>query len=111
MDKEIFESKKTIAYFLWEYTNCDNTFCLWQCAENIAQYFKREKLFHPENVFDIIYSHKNKPLYINFIRQIAFRIFLYTQNKDEKFNWYAAEKLISNSECLLAILKIANQNN
>ena len=107
MDKEIFESTKLAAYFLWEYTNCDNALSSWQCAENIAQYFKNENLFCSESIFSVIRLPKNNFSYINFIRQIAFRIFIYTKNNDDKANWYAAEKLIFNREFLLAVLNVA----
>lgn len=109
MDKNVFESTKLVAYFLWEYTNCDNALSLWQCSENIAQYFKSENFFRAQDVSDIINSPKESSSYINFIRQIAFRIFIYTQNNDDKANWFSAEKLIFNCECLLAILNVARK--
>ncbi len=110
MNNEVFEATKIAAYFLWEYTNHNNALKLWQCAENIAAYFKNEKLLDMKNVHKIIYLPVDDPAYINFVRNISFRIFVFTQNSDDKFNWFAAEKLILNSEWLLAIITVANKN-
>lgn len=107
MDKKVFESTKLVAYFLWEYTNCSNALFLWNCAEDIIKYFKSEAVFDSQDIQKIICLPPVSSDYINFMRNIAFRIFIYTNNYDDKFNWFVAEKLIFNSECLSAILKIS----
>ena len=109
MNNQVFESTKLAAYFLWEYTNHNNALSLWQCAENIANYFHNKNLLSIKNIHDIIYLPKNNPAYVNFIRNISFRIFIYTNNFDDKFNWFTSEKLVTNSEWLLAVLNIANK--
>ncbi len=102
-----FNDVKVISYFLWEYTNHDNALGLWSCAEDIACHFEEYGLTMED--FRIIRSLSKTDLnYIAFIRQIAYRIYVYTQNEDHILNWYVAERLIMNGEWCDAIIRVAN---
>lgn len=107
MDGERLEATKLAAYFLWEHTNYKNALELWYCAEDIAMYLKTKHLIHQKNIDDIVHRGVYNYSYVSFIRNIAFRLFVYTKNNNSEFNWYAAEKLISNKEWCYALLKIS----
>lgn len=107
MDARVFNNQKLIAYFLWEYTKHENSISLWHCAKSIAKYFCEKNIFDNNSLEKIIYLPKDKTKYIDFIRNISYRIFLFDKNHDNNLNWFAAEKIIFNAESRFAILKLA----
>lgn len=103
----LFDNTKVAAYFLWEYTNCENALSLWYCAEDLASYFERKNYLSPGDVSDILQESVYDMRRVAFVRHIAFRIFVYTGKIDKLNNWYVAERLLANQEWLDSICKIA----
>ncbi len=104
----MFENTKITAYYLWEYTKFDNALNLWHCAEDIAYYFEINDLLTFQQVLQITQSSKHETQYIDFIRNIAFRIHICTGCNNALHNWYIAERVIFNHECLVALLEVTN---
>ncbi len=103
----IFDDIKVIAYFLWEYTHSDNALGLWTCAEDIACHFEEFDLSMDDFAY-IKGLSKYDYNYISLLREIAYRIYVYTGNEDHIFNWFVAERLIENGEWCNAIVKVAS---
>jgi len=95
MDKSWFECTKIVAYYLWEHTGYDNALDLWYAAEDIACFFEQANILDNEMVDSIVRLGTTSGGYIWFVRHIAYRLYLYTQNPDELTNWFLAERLIS----------------
>ena len=106
MNEFIMDKTKQAAYFLWEYTQHDNPLNHWYCAEDIACFFEERGIFNQEAMDGItrggIYTHT----YIDFMRHIAFRIFIYTNQENALTNWFAGERLIANNEWCEAMFGI-----
>ena len=100
MKDKLFNSIKVLSYFLWEYTNYDNTLKLWCCAEDIVCFLAENNIKTKENFMAIIYSDKTSEEYKEFIRNISYKIFDYTDIEDNEKNWFIAEKFIKNYECI-----------
>jgi hypothetical protein len=107
MNIQLMNDTKIAAYFLWEETNYDHPLSLWYCAEDIACFFSRGGILHDKIVLDICAKSVYDDAYIEFVRNVAFRIFIYTNETDADFNWFAAEKLLRNSEWRAAIVNMA----
>ena len=95
------------SYFLWEYSKCNDALSMWYCAEDIARYFKMNDIFSIEVLSKIIKKGIYNLDYINFVRNVAFRIYVFTNNSDDIFNWMIAEKLINNMEWCASITRAA----
>ncbi len=108
MLSELMDCTKVCAYFLWEYTQHDNPLCHWHCAEDIACLLETRGILSVSTIKDMIRRGRYDYSYVEFVRKISFMIFTYTNNKNSYMNWYAAERLLANSEWLDAIVKIAN---
>lgn len=108
MSDELFENTKLAAYYLWEYTGCDNALSLWYCAEDLAAYFERKNYLTHMDLSDILQESVYDMRRVSFIRHIAYRIFVYASNNDKLANWYSAERLTENKEWLAAVCKIAS---
>jgi len=107
MNTQLFDSTKVTAYFLWEYTQCDNALGLWTCAEDIANYMEFAGIFSPEKIKEITDNGLFSFEYIGFLRHIAFRIHVYSRQEDAETNWFAAERLINNYEWCVSVTQIA----
>lgn len=112
MKEKLFEDIKLAAYFLWEYShsndNDDNALKLWYCAEDLACFFQRSGIYtkyHIQSILDKGIYHLH---YIEFVRNIAFRIFWFTGNDDRNSNWYVAEQVLQNEEWRKAIIDASN---
>jgi len=107
MSAQLFDCTKVTAYFLWEYTHCDNALGLWTCAEDIANFMEFADIFTPESIRDIqakgLYSYE----YIDFMRNIAFRIHVYSGQDHAETNWFTAERLVGNDEWCRSVTDIA----
>lgn len=108
MNTDLFEQTKVTAYFLWEYTKHGNALNLWYCAEDMACYLERMGLSGIEKIKSIKLLGKYDMEYVAFIRHLAFRIYVYTQEEDSLTNWFAAEKLIDNEEWSHSITRMAS---
>jgi hypothetical protein len=107
MNQPLFENTKLAAYFLWERTACENTLNLWNCAEDIACYLEQNEILSSERIVDFLKYGRFDIRYIQFVRHISFRIYLYTGREDSLANWFAAESLLENGEWRSAIAAMA----
>lgn len=107
MNTELFENTKIAAYFLWEYTQHDNALELWYCAEDLGCFMERNAYLHPDIIQDIKMRGVYNYSYVLFVRNIAYRIFLYTGQINSVNNWYLAEELLKNDEWCSALTRIA----
>lgn len=104
----LYNFTKTASYFLWEYTKCEHALNLWRCAEDIAFYAERHDVLTVSQIQTILHMGKQNYAYSDFIRNIAFRIYLFTGVNDSKINWFTAERLAYNMEWCAAITGMAN---
>lgn len=109
MDSVLFEKTKIAAYFLWEYTHHANSLNLWSCAEDIACYFEQFRLESVNDIREILRKGYKDEEYIQFVRQIAYRIYIYTNVTNAQYNWAAAEKLLLNGEWCNAMIYMADE--
>lgn len=107
MKEKLFESINITAYFLWEYTHNGNALALWCCAEDIANFFQRTGITEVEKLNTILEKGKYNSEYVMFVRNIAYRIYLYTGHNNPKENWFIAESLITNNEWSTNIVNAA----
>ena len=105
MKEEIFNCVKVLSYFLWEYTKHDNTLQLWCCSEDIICFLAENDIKTKNDFMRIISLGKKDEVYKKFVRNIAYKIFEYTDEKSNDKNWFAAEKFIRNSECIDACIR------
>lgn len=108
MKDRLFESIKVSSYFLWEYTKSDNALQLWCCSEDLACFFQRNGITSSAILDDILNKGKHNPMYVDFVRNISYRIFMYTGNTDHTQNWFLAEKLLTNAEWKNAMVTASN---
>ncbi len=107
MKEKLFASINVASYFLWEYSQSDNALGLWCCAEDIANMFQKKGITNLERLNAILILGKKNEEYIQFLRDISYKIYSYTKNIDHIKNWFLAEALINNSEWINAILTAA----
>lgn len=107
MKEKLFNSINVAAYFLWEYTQSDNALGLWYCAEDIANFLERNGVITHDKLSGILSSDKDDVNYVDFVRQIAYRIYFYTNDSDDRSNWFIAETLLNNYEWQEVILSAA----
>lgn len=105
------KNTKLAAYFLWEYTGADDTLNLWYCAEDMACFLERQGILGGGRLEAILALGVRDPGYIQFVRHIAFRVYIYTGNSDALFNWLTAERLLGNGEWRQAVLYMAKTYN
>jgi len=107
MNIDLFNSTKLAAYFLWETTQYGNALELWYCAEDIASFMERFQVETEADVEAVLRQGKTDPGYIEFLRHVAFRIYIYTNREDADTNWFDAERLVCNVEWRRASVAIA----
>ncbi len=107
MKGELFNSIKILSYFLWEYTQYDNALRLWCCAEDIVCFLSENDIITKEDFMNVISLDKREDMYKDFIRNIAYKIFCYTNNSSNDRNWFIAEKFVRNYECIEACVNAA----
>lgn len=107
MKERLFESINVASYFLWEYSHSDNALGLWCCAEDIANMFQKKGIINSQRFDEILKFGKESAEYIQFLRDISYKIYAYTKNIDHIKNWFLAERLINNMEWKNAILTAA----
>ncbi len=101
------ESTKVASYLLWEETNFGNALDLWYCAENIAYFMESNDILTMDKLNAVLTKPKYDYGYVNFVRKIAFAIYLSTGNSDNLNNWYVAERLLNNREWCYHIIHMA----
>ncbi len=107
MKETLIEKTKVAAYLLWEKTKHDNPLHHWYCSEDIACFFEKWNILDENSIVRIIQKGVYDLGYIEFIRHIAYRIYIYTNNNDDFFNWLCAENLIKNGEWRQSIISMA----
>jgi len=104
----MFECTKEASYILWEHTQESNTLDLWYCAEDIARYFEKKDIMDRETVYATMNMNTYNSEYVAFVREIAYRLYVYSGCDDDLTNWYIAERLLTISEWLDALIKMAS---
>lgn len=102
-----FECTKVVSYYLWEHTGCENALGLWYAAEDIAAFFEQTNILDTEMVNSIKRLGLGSEGYIWFVRNIAYRLYIYTNNHDDIANWYLAEQLLNNPAWLQNLTAMA----
>ena len=100
------DNMKRAAYLIWEVIEHDNALAVWRCAECMSVMLERigvHSSFELERVVKRGIYHQE---YIEFVRKIAYLLYLHTGNDDLK-NWYGAEKLIQNAEWRAVMSELA----
>jgi len=108
MEEKLFDDTKLAAYHLWEHTRLDNTLQLWYCVEDIACFLKQSDILTDTQFEAIVRLNEHDLGYIQFVRHIAYRIYVYTGNSDALFNWYTTENLLGNMEWRQALVGMAS---
>lgn len=107
MKDELYENVKEATFILWQYANnSDNALGLWNCTEEIALVFESNNIKTIEDINGILELGTNSPIYIDFVRQITYRIYRYTENSDKIQNWFVGEKALADKEWKEAIMKV-----
>lgn len=116
MVRNWFECTKVAAYYLWENTGCDNALNLWHCAEDIASFFVYANITEDKMITSIQGLGIGSEAYAWFVRNVAYRLHLYTCNSDELSNWFLAEELLATVEwvqnltAMATMLRIADKS-
>jgi hypothetical protein len=92
---------------MWELSGYDYPLSLWRCAEDIARFFNRSGITNEKDAVDILDKGASDETYINFVKNIAFRVYIHTDNDDRDFNWFLSERLIKNPEWRRAVVGMA----
>lgn len=108
MKEKLFECINVASYFLWEYTKSENALGLWCCVEDIANMLEQNGITSLETINQIIALGKESEKYIEFLRDISYKIFSYTGNIDHIKNWFLSERLLDNEEWKNAVVTIAS---
>jgi len=108
MERDWFENTKLVAYYLWENTAYDNALALWYAAEDIASFFEQANILDLEMVESIKRLGLASEGYVWFIRNIAFRLHVYTQNQSELTNWFLVERLLNVPEWTTSLTNMAS---
>ena len=103
-----FEYTKLAAYHLWEHTGCGSALELWHAAEDIASFFEQANILDEEMVAGIKSLGCGSEGYVWFVRNIAFRLHLYTGSHDDLANWFLVEHLIGNAAWVQNITAMAD---
>lgn len=111
MNEFLMEKTKIAAYFLWEETKHDHPLNHWYCAEDIACFLEESLVFDAATIEGIVRRGVYDISYIQFIRHIAYRIYVYTNQTDADTNWFAAERLVANAEWCAAVTDMSKTYN
>ena len=95
MENDWFECAKLAAYYLWEHSGCENALNLWHAAEDIASFFEQANILDAGMVASIKKLGIGSEGYTWFVRNLAFRLHIYTKNPNELDNWYLAEGVLN----------------
>ncbi len=107
MNNILSESTKVASYLLWEKTQHNSALELWYCCENIALYFEQNNITSLIRLDEILKKSKSDYTYINFVRNVAYRIYLVSKEDDAFKNWYITESLLNDYEWSRSIVNMA----
>jgi len=105
--ESLFESTKLAAYFLWQETRHESALNLWYCAEDIAWFLERHHMTELQSLMEMRRKNRHDLGYVEFMRHIAYRIYIFTNEEDSLINWFAGERLLSNPEWCQAVVRVA----
>ena len=105
--KKLFDVTNQTAYHIWEASKSDNALNVWYCAEDIASWFEKNGLFTQQDIIDIRDKGSKSYEYTDLIRNIAFRIYIYTCNDNQLDNWFASELLINDEVWINSVTAMA----
>lgn len=108
MSDMLFDNTKLAAYYLWERTGCENALNLWYCAEDMACYLEQYNILDDRRVESILRLGVNDPAYIQFLRHLSYRIYVYTGKADDWDNWFTTEQLLADSEWVRSLTEMAS---
>jgi len=103
--RDTIDDAKTAAYILWENSCCDNDLNHWSCVEDIAYYFRNNRIRTLEQIGKLLRRNRE-----GIIQPIASRIHTHISQGSDLDNWLMAEKLLDNHRWLTAVLEMANAN-
>ena len=107
MRDRLYFDTKVVSYFLWEYTKFQNALDLWYCAEDMGFFLEKENMLTISDLQRVLQLDKTDMRYIRFVRHIAYRVHIFTNNSDALSNWFVAERLLSNGEWTEALIGVA----
>ncbi|MDR1209781.1 MAG: hypothetical protein LBK41_05650 [Clostridiales bacterium] len=98
MNAEIFDNARACAYKLWVLTGHDSAAELWSMAEDYAYTLEEQGITESGRIEEIAAMGAGSPVYVHFIRNLAYRLSTCSGRHDAVSNWYAAERLTADSE-------------
>ena len=107
MESAWFEHTKITAYYLWECSGDGDALKLWYAAEDIASFFEQSKILDAQIVDGIKRMGSGSEGYIWFVRNLAYRVYLHTQNPNELDNWFLTERMLEIPAWLESITAMA----
>ncbi len=108
MNEALVESIKNAAYFQWEQTQFPLALSQWYCAEDIACFLEEMGILCEDDIISVLSNDKVDLGYVEFVRHIAFRFYVYSGENQQETNWYDAEKILHNSEWRKSITAVAS---
>ena len=117
MGNDWFERTKLAAYYLWEHTEkygisvSGNTLDLWYAVEDIAAFLEHANILSRDMVDGIVLLGPGSEGYIWFVRNLAYRLHIYTTNPNTLDNWFMVEQLLASKEWVENITAMATMIN
>ena len=102
------EQTKLAAYYIWQYSGYENTKSLWYCVEDAASFLEHHQILDEAELGRVLSLPHTNHEYVEFMRQMAYRLHIFTGIADEGFNWHIAEQLYNITEWRAAVLAVAN---
>ena len=93
--ENLFDATNKAAYHIWEASKNENALNIWYCAEDLASWFEKNGILSRQDVQNIRSQGNDSYEYTNLIRNIAFRVYIYTTNNNQLDNWFTAEVLVN----------------
>ena len=107
MENEWFERTKVVAYYLWECSDADDALSLWYAAEDIASFFEQSNILDVRMVDGIKQMGHGSEGYVWFVRHIAYRMYIHTNNPNDLDNWFLSERVLEISDWIENVIAMA----
>ena len=108
MNNDWYGNTQIAAYYIWEHSGNENALDLWYAAGDIASYFEQANILEAVTVEGIKDLGLHSDGYIWFVRNLAFRLHIFTGNEHKLTNWFLAEKLLDTREWIDSITNMAS---
>ena len=109
VNDDLFDNMKVGAYLIWERVQGEGALNFWHCTEEIAGFLKCRSLFDLNSIKAVIKKDVFDVEYIDFVRNISYRLYLYTHRNDAIVNWFDSEQLLRNDEWVSAVTRVAKE--